>query len=289
MSSNGVKIKLCQVVSVLDTTDGDRIKVRLSPTDNRKSDAELPYVLPLLPKMLHIKPKVGEWVVVFIMTDNEGVKTRHYVGPIISQPHKMEEETSLLDALSLFPGAHKDPEIAPSTKEGSHGAFAKDDEIAIYGRKKADIIMSDDDVRIRSGARVKDASDKNNIVYNANDSAFIQLKHTDENRGTEKWPYRSTATIVADNINLIGNNSKEPFKPDSRDQIYSDEKMQEIINKAHQLPYGDVLVDFLKLFADAFFEHQHPYPGMEPIGRNNFVKLKEYNYNNLLSQSVRIN
>ena len=34
--SNGVIIKLCQVISVYDDADGERIKVRLSPDDDRK-------------------------------------------------------------------------------------------------------------------------------------------------------------------------------------------------------------------------------------------------------------
>lgn len=287
---NGVKLKLCQVVSVFDSTDGERIRVRLSPEDDRKSDSELPFVLPLLPKMIHIKPKVGEWVIVFLSVGANNISARHYIGPIISQLQNLEEETSAINALSLYPGNHKEPEIAPSTNPYTHGAFAKDDDIAVYGRKKNDIIMTDDDIRIRSGMRVRDASDSNNIVYNNNDPAFIQLKHSDAKRGDEKNPYRSTATIVADNINLIGNHSKEPFKPDSRDQVYSDKAMQEIIDKAHQLPYGDVLVDFLKLFVAAFFEHAHPYPGMKPIGELNFFNLQEYkDYDKMLSESVRIN
>ena len=62
----GIKgVRYCKVVSVSDDTDCDLIKVKLSPEDDgSNSDGE--YAFPLLPKMLHVKPKVGEGVFVFL-------------------------------------------------------------------------------------------------------------------------------------------------------------------------------------------------------------------------------
>ena len=39
-------------------------KIRLTPEDNGTLDEDLPYVFPLLPKMLHVKPQIGELVLV---------------------------------------------------------------------------------------------------------------------------------------------------------------------------------------------------------------------------------
>ena len=287
--SNGVVIKLCQVISIVDDADGERIKVRLSPDDDRRTDEQLPYAFPLLPKMLHIKPKVGETVLIIPTELGNGLSTRYYIGPVISQPQFMDGDDFGLNALSLYPGTHKDPSVAPSTNPDSHGAFAEDSDIAVYGRKKNDIILTDDDIRIRSGARVRESGNKDNITFNRTDPAFIHLKHSDGKRGTEEDSYRSTATIVADKINLLGNNSKEPFKTNDKKKLITDEEMEKILEKAHQLPYGDILVDFLSLFVRTFSSHVHPYPGLPPCQTADYLETTSYDLNKILSESVRIN
>ena len=59
-------VKFCKVISIDDDTDADRIKVRLAPEDNSKTLSEIEYAFPLLPKMFHVKPKVGEAVLVLL-------------------------------------------------------------------------------------------------------------------------------------------------------------------------------------------------------------------------------
>ena len=287
--NNGIILKICQVIDVYDEADGERIKVRLSPEDDKLTDDKIQYAFPLLPKLLHIKPKMGEYVLVVLTEANNGYSNRYYIGPIISQPQYMQKDDLLINALSLYNGAYKEPDIAPSTNIDSHGAFGTDDDIAIYGRKKNDIILTEDDVRIRCGSRLQDASVKGNIVFNRSDPAYIHLKHTDNKRGDKNDEYRSTATIVADKINLIGNQSKEPFKTNDREHMIDDGEMEKILKQAHQLPYGDVLVDFLRLFLRTFAEHTHPYPGMAPCPTTEFVETVNYDLPKILSETVRIN
>ena len=289
MKNNSSIIKICQVISIDDENDGERIKVKMVPEDNGKSINKIPFAFPLLPKMLHIKPKVGEAVLIILTNTGEGHSNRYYIGPIISQPQHMEKESFGINSLSLYPGTKKEPDIAPSTVSDSHGSFAKNSDIALYGRKKNDIIITDDDIRIRSGVRLKDDFSKCNISFNRTDPAFIHLKHNDTKQGNKGDEYRSTATIVADKINLIGNNSIYPFKTNDIEELITDEEMQKIINKAHQLPYGDILVEFLELFINAFIVHTHPYPGMVPVPETFYKELCNYNLNQILSKSVRIN
>lgn len=288
MSKNAI-IKICQVVDVFDDTDGERIKVRLSPEDDKKYNNELPYAFPLLPKLLHVKPKVGELVVVILTEVGNGHSVRYYIGPIISQPQYMENDNFYINTMSLYPGSIKLPSVAPSTNVESHGAMANNEDIAIYGRKKSDIILTNDDVRIRCGSRLKDNTQKGEIVFNRTDPAFIHLKHTDHNRGEGEDTYRSTATIVADKINLIGNQSKDPFRTNDKKDLISDDVMQKIIEQAHKLPYGDILVDFLILFVKTFAEHTHPYPGLPPCQTSDYINTISYDLNQILSESVRIN
>ena len=65
--------------------------------------------------------------------------------------------------------------------------------------------------------------------------------------------------------------------------------MQKIIEQAHKLPYGDVLVDFLILFVKTFAEHTHPYPGLPPCHTSDYINTISYDLNQILSESVRIN
>lgn len=287
--SKGAVLKICQVIDINDNTDGQRIKVRLSPEDDRKSDDQIPFAFPLLPKLVHIKPKVGELVLVVLTEVDNGYSNRYYIGPIISQPQFMYKDDFLINAMSLYPGAFKEPDVAPSTNAESHGSLATDDDIAIYGRKKSDIILTDDDVRIRCGSRLKNINEKGGLSFNRLDPAFIHLKHSDTKRGNDDDKYRSTATIVADKINLIGNQSKEPFKTTDKNLMIDDDEMQKIIDRAHELPYGDVLVDFLKLFVRTFSTHVHPYPGLPPCQTGDYIKTTSYDLDQILSDSVRIN
>lgn len=287
--SNGVILKICQVISVYDETDGERIKVRLSPEDDKKPDDKIPYAFPLLPKLLHIKPKVGELVLVVLTEPGNGYSNRYYIGPIISQPQYFQKDDFLINAMSLYPGAYKEPDVAPSTNVDSHGSLAKNDDIAIYGRKKNDVILTEDDVRIRCGSRLYDSSAKGGIIFNRNDPAFVHLKHTDNKRGEEGGEYRSTATIVADKINLISHQSKTPFRTNDKNNLISDDEMEKIVTKAHQLPYGDILVDFLDMFVKTFANHVHPYPGLPPCQTGDYIQTTTYDLNKILSESVRIN
>ena len=289
----GIVLKICQVYDTYDETDGERIKVRLSPEDDKLTDDRIPYVYPLLPKLLHVKPKMGEYVLVVLTEAGNGYSNRYYIGPIISQPQFMDDETYGYRALSLYPNVDKTPDIAPSTNPDSDGALAKEEDVAIYGRKKNDIIISDDDIKIRSGSRLIDNNVKGRLVYNRLDPAFIQLKHTDNKntiQGDEENTYRSTATIVADKINLISHKSKTPFRTtNGKQDLITDDVMQEILEKAHQLPYGDILVEFLQLFVKAFLHHTHPYPGMSPCLTDEYFEVMRYDLNKILSESVRIN
>ena len=284
-------IKICQVVSVSDFADGERIKVKLSPEDDRKDVSELPYAHPILPKLMRIKPQVGEGVLVFLSEIGNGYSNRFYIGPIISQPQFMEKDLYGANSLSLFNGAIKAPDEAISMNPDATGAFAKDNDIAIYGRKKNDIILSENDVKIRCGSRSK-SGDK--IIFNRTDPSYVLLRHTDDKKeyiGTDTnktESYRSSATIVADKINLISNKTS-PFTTNNKDNLITDEEMEKILKEAHQLPYGDLLVNFLRKFVNVFATHTHPYPGKTPCTPSDFNEVVKYDLDKILSNDIRIN
>lgn len=311
-------IHIGTVVSIYDEFDGKRIKARILPQDNKLSDSELPFAFPLLPKTIHLLPKVGEAVAILFENDDVKNGQRFYIGPIISQPQYMYQDMAF-GATALLNGGAKKKDTPVSNEVKTIGAFPKDDEIAICGRKNSDIILSDDDIRIRCGAHLVNELDKEDIIFNKEAPAYIKLKYyntplskssvnysnaidkildnnVDNILESENSNAHSTATIVADKINLISTNGDPCVNISDVNEGISDEEMIKVINEAHNLPYGDVLVRFLYLLVKMFKSHTHKYDNLPPCPDSESAKfdlafgLSENEYEKkLLSKNIKIN
>lgn len=282
-------VRLCKVISTIDDTDGDRIKVRFNPEDNHITNInEIPWAFPILPKFLHVKPKVGECVFVLTAQGDDGNSQRYYLGPVISQPHHMDDEPYTLDAVKYFKGITT-PDVAPHMLEQTHGAFLKDNEVGLYGRKNTELKLSDSDVQLRAGVRLLNPNKVRDIHFNEKNPSYLKLKYHDKEQVTPNGQtYQTSATLVADKINLISNKSRDYFQTSDRNDLISDATMKEIIDKAHQLPYGDVLVEFLTLFRNAFLNHVHPYPRLKPCVDDALMKVQGYDLDKMLSDDIRV-
>ena len=289
-----------------DEYHGELIKVRLEDLDTKRTDDQIPYAYPFIPKMLHIKPKLGEGVIVLI--DPSGVKgtQRYYIGPVISQPQMFLKEP-MNSGVRLLANGGKNPKASIDNKGISNGTMPEDDDVALLGRKNSDIILSDDEVKIRAGVRKHDPlGDK--VEFNRQSPSFIKLKYHEsplkseelENKLGEHPNTKSTATIYADKINLIspsGDNVAEMETGDSAGDLISDEKLEKLIQRAHKVPYGDVLCDFISLFMKMYMMHSHPSNGAPPLNADpesvafysKYGVDKESLENELLSKDIRIN
>ena len=296
-------VRYCPVISVDDKTDSGLIKVRLHPYDDDKNINEIPYAFPLLPKMLYVKPKLLEGVFVFLAVTNDGNSQRYYIGPVISQENKLYMDKYLY-ADSFMNGSISDPDIAPHTKPEAEGILPSSGDVMVRGRKNADIQITEDDVRIRSGVKLVNEMNHQDMEFNENDPAYIKLKyHTggliekpiNASYGEVENQVNSTATIVADKINLLSNNSEEKeFVTTDRTDLITDKELQRAIKEAYKLPYGEKLVEILTAIIDAFVKHTHPYPMMPPCAANGIpeLELKKtelLDNKKLLSDTVRIN
>lgn len=289
------KIFIAEVLSVDDEFDGERIKVRIRPNDNNMPVSKIPYAFPLLPKMIHIKPKVGESV--FIICNGEDANTqRYYIGPIISQPQFMYKANyGTNKTTSLLKGGAFSAQESQKQKTGTDGAFIKDDEIAIIGRKSTQIVMSDDDIRIRCGvSNIKTNTDE--IGFNKVSPSFLKMKFYENGKQFNNETISSVVTLVGDKINLIGNNGNPYFNTADKTESISDEEMEKILTNAHQLPYGDVLCDLLGLFYEMFKAHVHNYGPSAPVStwqqlsfENKYGGTSEAIKDKILSKTVRIN
>jgi len=309
-------VRYCQVVSVSDDTDSDLIKVKILPEDSAYGEdySKLPYAFPLLPKMLHVKPKVGEGVFVFLTEEDNSMSQRYYIGPVISQDHRIFKDNYLY-ATSFMRGTPFKPDIAPRTKSEMNGILPNDDDIVIRGRKNADIQITNDDVRIKSGVKLVAEDNEYDMWFNTQDPAYVKVKyHPDGLRKKEvesvsyggnkkfnvefkeqKEQVKSTVTVVADKINLLQNHSKEvEFKTTDNTDLITDDELKRALDEAYKLPYGEKLVEILSLFIDAFIKHTHPFSMLPPCNANGIPDLKdkktEYLDNGkMLSDAIRIN
>ena len=277
-----ILLRLGEVISVDDEYGGGRIKVRLSED---KFDKTVPYAYPLLPYMMHIVPKVGEAVFVICSDITSVNSTRFYIGPLIHQP-QFSNYDSFFNSTSLIKGGNQATLPSYERDPETNGAYPKKDEVAILGRKDSDIIFSDNDVRLRCGVHLTDKNDELKTVFNKTTPTFVKLKHHEKPLSNNT---NTTATIVSENINLISTIGSPEFNTSNIEESISDEEMSKIIENAHQLPYGDVLLDFLKKFLKAFVNHTHPYTGMPPVPDDNLVSLMNFDTKTILSKNIKIN
>ena len=284
-------VRFCKVLSIDDDTDADRIKVRLSPEDNSKTLDELDYAFPLLPKMLHVKPKVGEAVAVLLGINNDGNSQRYYIGPLISQDHRIYADPYFNGADAFLRGAYKKFDVAPRTDPSQDGILPNDNDVVLRGRKNADIQITDNDVRVKAGVKVVNENNQYEMGFNTKNPAYLKLKYHTVPLNDNAT--QSTAALVADKIALISNTSPNYFNTTDRKDLLKDEELNKVIESAYRLPYGEKLVEFLKVFVKAFMEHTHNFAMMPP---NSFYtetlsteSAAMLDNEELLSDTVRIN
>lgn len=283
-------IKFGIVKDTYDPTNSGRIKVRVPGDDLKTEDKDLKWCFPLLPKMLHIRPKVGETVMVISRVFENKRSDRLYIGPVISQPQFMYEEIDENSALRSIPGSQLGPAINIEQYADVIGTLPEQEDIAFLGRKDTDIILKDNDIRIRCGVKKSDEYDKTQFAYNSVHPAFVKLKHYTGDQQLKSGA-ESVINLVADKINIIGSDSREKYQFTDTKELISDSEVDRFIEEAHQLPFGDKLIEFLRIFITAFQSHTHPWvgDGMTPCKDITYKALADYNLESILSTTIRIN
>lgn len=300
------------VESLDDKYNRELIKARIISVDGTTPTSELPYAAPLLPKMLHIKPKVGEGVLIIAGHSNNAKKDRFYIGPLISQAQFMYYDDGIHSVAGL-PSTPFTPVSALTTDGNAYGTFPNDDDIAVLGRHDTDIILGNQDIEIRCGAHLSSESDPTKIKFNRKNPAFIKLQYYNtplevaldgktkkvDNAVNVIGQYINILSTDGDNGLTIDGGSEEGTnkeKPEDSNKMISPEMVKKMIETAHPLPYGDELCKFLSMFFKAFLSHTHNYNNVPTVPDMNIEELLE-NYtavekglkNKLLSKHVRIN
>ena len=302
-SNEEIVIRLGEVVDINDEYEGSRIKVRLDQ-DNGIQTKDLPYAFPLLPKTLQSVPKVGEAVLVILSRLGNKNSQRYYIGPLISQPQYLYEEkfnNGRGTSNSLIQGSVSKPIETIAHYNETKGAFPDKNDIALLGRKSEDIVLKDGEIDIRCGIRGAKLFDnatvgqsneetglKGDVVFNNQSPAYLQLKFKRGLCKGNKQVADSVINIVADKINLISHKDEEHFNLTDQKELIKTEELDEIMAKLHQVPYGDLLFDFLQRLRSAVTNHVHPYPGLPPVSCQYITNALSFDLNTILSENVRI-
>ena len=286
---NDYIIREAEVVSVDDKYMGGRIKVKIGGLDSNKSTPDLPYCFPLLPKLIHVNPKVGETVLVILEKNGSATTNRFYIGPVISQPYYIKQDLYNTTAFNMLVNAKTKPQQDPEKDCLTKGTLPDREDIALIGRENSDIILKTNEIRLRCGYKENpNGPVKQRLHFNKIDPAYIQLKYK-KLKDHENREVNSFINIVADRINLVSRDSSEVYNLTDPTDLIEDNELLKILDTAHPLIYGDELVAFLKQFVELFRTHTHAFPMIPPaIGKNNDGVLNK-NLDAMLSNAVRIN
>ena len=267
-----------EVISIIDETDGGRIKVRIPELDNRTANNDLPWCYPLLPKFFHIYPQIGEIVRIFIEDNKLTERSRYWIGSIISQPHKIGFD-SKYTALATTNLALTIPEKAPSKYPDADGIYPTIDDVALVGKVNTDVILRLNEVHIRAGKHVNGDV----LKLNTKNPASIDMIYEPLNGNNEN--YYSNTIIQSDKIAIISHNGDPNFKaanlsPQDRSRIFSE---------GHPIARSDVLIEALKVIRSALINHIHGYSGISADKTEIIKKLESLNLEQISQENIVTN
>ena len=279
----------------------------------KKKLAQLPNCFPLLPKHINFVPKIGEMVLVMVESAEDVFNDRYYVGPLTSSLTKMDKDLSST-ALS-----NRSYGITEATEEISKiplakGIYENPQNVIIEGRNNTDIIQRNEEILLRAGKFVTN----NPLLFNDKSPGYIQIKSNfSYDKESDKYftgppsPNGNTTpitvtNIVSDKINLLTYNGSPNLsekngltnvnKKTNVAEYINDDKLEDILNHAHPLVFGDKLIEYLKLLRSALLNHVHngsgnPATDMPPnsISVETFENQAEKLENAMLSKNIRIN
>jgi hypothetical protein len=280
--------------------DGDTPDFSLTSEDIQG----LPWCIPLLPKHLYVQPKIGEVVWIITISRDRQHADRLYIGPVISQLPKLDKD-NYLTALDGFTFGYSEPLTNPSQINELKGVFPNSDDISIQGRYNTDITQKRNEVLIRAGKFEFSAPTSSNpypMKFNSSTQGYIQIKNdvvTNQATQQQQELKGSVINVVANKINLLTHRDGSPrFNLTNQDNLISDSELEKILNESHQVPFGDVLLEYLRLMKEALFSHVHngsgnPATDLTSSGNKQtiaaFKAKADALENSMLSKNVRIN
>jgi hypothetical protein len=266
-----------EVVDIIDPTDGGRIRVKIPDLDNKTSNPDLPWCYPMLPKFVHVFPKVGEYVRIFIEDVKYPQRSRYWMGSVISQPQKINFD-SIYTALSTTNMGLTNPDPAPSTYPDADGVYPLQEDVAIVGRVNTDVILRINEVHIRAGKHENGDVLKLNVKNPATIDMIFEPK-------SSEGDYYSNTIIQADKIAILSHEGNPQFKATR----LTPEDRQRIFSEGHPMARADVLVEALNIIRNAIITHIHGYSNL-PADKTAIINsLENMNLDAIMQKNIVIN
>lgn len=275
-----------------------RIKVRLESDRNVKSVEDLPWCFPLMPKFFQSVPKVKECVLVITSAAGNNQSNRFYIGPVISQPQYIEEckySDGMGPAISLLQGGNENEVLMDINKDAkTKGAFPNPEDISVIGRHSEDVTLKEGEIDLRCGIRSEAFGGSNKdikgmVLFNTNSPSYIQLKYKNSLMKKNGHEGNSVINLVADKVNIISHKDPNGFNLTDNKELIKKDDLDAIMDKLHQLAYGDILVDYLEKLRAAIVNHGHNFGTYTMPDDSGAIKIaKEIDFNKILSPNVRI-
>jgi len=276
-SDNTRSIYYGEVISIDDPTDGGRIKVKILELDNKIAEKELPYCSPILPKYIHLYPKIGEVVRVFIMDVKYPNRNRLWLGSVISQPQKIEFD-SVYTALSTTEMGMIEPLKSIKTNPNAKDVFPDSEDIGIIGRVNTDVILKKNQVVIRAGKHVNGDI----TTLNTTNPAALIMTFEPKINSTD---YYSSSILMSDKIALLSHDGNPNFKPS---RLTAQDRIN-IFENGHPIGRGDVILQIFEMFKKALLTHRHGYSNTPPLAEPLLTDIEKFELEKLLQKNIVTN
>jgi hypothetical protein len=303
------------VRDITDLAKKNRIKAEIVTIDNNgKMQAgrdknlsidQLPICIPLVPEFVHVRPKVGECVLLLVENPSDITSVRYWIGPLRTSQINLDYESFETSNSMYNRSDYNNKEIFKTTNDNNQkisDELPQQSEIALQGRNDADIILKNRELVIVTGK-----FQKQTVEINKLHPCYVQLKQFDDNpvstsgalssaQNNTFIPFSQT-NIVGTNINLIsveGKNRNIKSKTiESNTNQKNLDRFGDTAKQLHPLVFGDNLVDLLKVIVSFSLSHIHTpeAPAVAPV--KDIEILSSYKNDNkmqeILSQNVRTN
>jgi hypothetical protein len=283
------------VVSVDDPLDQNRIIARIINIDNEGKvlggrdkdvpDNKLPICIPCGPEHIHVRPLVGEMVLLFLENPSDNSAPRYWSGPIISSKLKLKNQ-EYKEAVKIMD--YTDFSVNKNTKKDAKVStiFPEQADVAIQGRDDADLIL-----RPKEATLIAGKFKTNTTEQNTETPSYIKLKQISNGSGSLK--NFSQTTIVSTNINIYSPRGKFRGGDLKRFETNTDlSSFGDLANSLHPAVFGDELIKLFEVLIRFLTTHIHT-PQSPPTPTPDFATLQMYTVSGelqkLISKHVRIN
>lgn len=276
-NNNGKNAYFGVVIDNNDPNDSGILYVRIPELDKNIDNKNSLKAFPLLSKINNYTlPNVGEAVVIFLIDPDKPYSNRMWVGPIISQFQKMNQDP-YQTALNITNQGNNKPLEAISTIPTAKGLFPnKHERDVVYslGRNNTDIKHEKNKITIRAGKHLTNKPTERN----EKNVALSQLYLSEDDKTSYKVDY-------ADYHLLLSHLSTQLTTQD-----LTESDLKNVINKGYSLLKAEPTIELLKLIIKLLLEHTHPYNNTQTSNEvEDAKKLLNFEYEKIFSKYHKIN